>query len=50
MIVDKMPVSGIANFAIPYDPATYEEPEITDQTSLLEFFDQFKDDEDELFE
>lgn len=50
MKIDKMPVSGIANFAIPYDPATYEEPEITEQISFLEFFDQFKDDEDDSFE
>jgi hypothetical protein len=35
MIIEKLPLSGIADFAIPYDPAIYEEPEPTDQ---LDFF------------
>jgi hypothetical protein len=33
MIIEKVPISGIANFAIPNDPALYE-----DDAGQLEFF------------
>lgn len=47
MKIDKMPITGVTDFAIPYDPATYEEPQI-DQMSFSDLFSQFgKDDEDE---
>ena len=51
MVIEKEPVSGIANFAIPNDPAIYE-----DDQSQLEFFsamalradfDEDQDDNDE---
>lgn len=35
MIIDKMPVSGIAEFGIPFDPAVFEEP-AAGQTSFLD--------------
>lgn len=48
MVIEKEPVSGIANFAIPNDPAIYE-----DDLSQLEFFSamalpaDFDEDQDE---
>ena len=48
MVIEKEPVSGIANFAIPNDPAIYE-----DDQSQLEFFSamalpaDFDEDQDE---
>ncbi len=35
IIIEKLPLSGIADFAIPYDPAIYEEPEPIDQLDLF---------------
>lgn len=46
MIIDKMPVTGIVNFSIPYDSAVYEEPQI-DQMSIFDLFSQFGENEDE---
>lgn len=47
MIIDRIPTTGITEFAIPYDPATYDEPErLPVQTSLLSFFNQFADDDE----
>lgn len=42
MIVETMPVTGISNFSIPFDPATYEEPHIDKQMNL-DFLKQFED-------
>ncbi len=36
MLIEKMPVSGTANFAIPYDPAIYEEED--DKSPQMDFF------------
>jgi hypothetical protein len=44
MAIDKEPVSGIADFAIPYDPATYEEEAPARQLSL--FNESHGDDDD----
>jgi hypothetical protein len=37
MQIDKMPLTGVARFAIPDDPATYEEKESSLQRSLFDF-------------
>jgi hypothetical protein len=37
MQIDKMPLTGIAQFAIPSDPATYEEKAPSIQRSLFDF-------------
>jgi len=47
MIINKMPATGITDFAITYDPATYEEAHIEDQMRFFSFFNQFEEDEDE---
>lgn len=47
MSIEKMPVTGIANFAIPYDPATYEEPQVNDQISFFDQFSQFGENEND---
>lgn len=36
MVIEKEPLSGIANFAIPNDPAVYEELQDIGQLSLLD--------------
>jgi hypothetical protein len=36
MVIEKSPVSGTANFAIPYDPAVYEEED--DTSGQADFF------------
>lgn len=45
MVIEKKPLSGIANFSISFDPAIYEESEETGQLSLLELLPN-TDDED----
>jgi hypothetical protein len=47
MSIEKMPVTGITDFAIPYDPATYEEPQVNNQISFFDQFNQFGESEDE---
>lgn len=37
MLIDKMPLTGIARFAIPDDPATYEEKVTSTQQSMFDF-------------
>jgi len=45
MIIDRIPATGVTEFAIPYDPATLDEPErLYFQTSLFAFLDQFEED------
>jgi hypothetical protein len=44
MRIDKMPLAGIARFAIPDDPATYEEKAPSAQPSL---FDSVADEDEE---
>jgi hypothetical protein len=46
MVIDKLPISGVAAFAIPYDPATFEEPP-DNQLSFVSWFDQLKGDSDD---
>lgn len=45
MQIDKMPLTGIAAFAIPDDPATFEEKAPSSQLSLFDHWDN-KDEED----
>jgi hypothetical protein len=40
VIIELLPTFGIADFAIPYDPAVYEEEEEVVQTSLFAFLNQ----------
>lgn len=40
MRIEKMPFSGMAHFAIPDDPATYEEKAPSSQLSLFDFSDE----------
>jgi hypothetical protein len=48
MIIEKLPFLGIADFAIPYDPAIYEEPPPVEQLSMFEhWFGESDEDEDE---
>jgi len=47
MVIEKMPVSGIANFSIPMDPAIHEEPEPNGQLYFLNLFSKKDEDEDE---
>ena len=47
MIMEKMPVSGIADFSIPLDPAIYEEPEPSGQLYFSNLFGKKDEDEDE---
>jgi len=44
MVIDKMPLTGIAHFAIPQDPATYEEKAPSGQLLLFDFAG-YEDDE-----
>lgn len=47
MTITKLPLFGIAQFAIPYDPVTFEEPEPSRQLSLLDWLDQAEEDFDD---
>ena len=47
MIIEKLPVLGISKFAIPYDPATFEEPKPSGQLSLSSWFDHSDEDVDD---
>jgi hypothetical protein len=47
MVIDKMPVTGIAKFAIPFDPATYEEPASSAQISFLDWLDKLDENSDD---
>ncbi|MBN1888794.1 MAG: DUF4365 domain-containing protein [Thermoflexales bacterium] len=47
MVIEKLPLAGIANFSIPFDPAVYEEPEITGQMSFFTWPDQESEDGDD---
>jgi hypothetical protein len=45
MVIDRIPMTGVTEFAIPYDPATFDEPERPNiQTSLFAVFDQLDED------
>lgn len=44
--IDRLPVIGEAGFSIPSDPATYEEPDPTEQMDLFDW-PTFEEDEDE---
>lgn len=46
IVVEKEPLTTIANFAIPLDPATYEEKPPSAQLTLFDF-DDVEDDTDE---
>jgi hypothetical protein len=47
LVIDRIPTTGIMEFAIPYDLATFDEPEKPHvQTSLFALFDQFDDDDE----
>lgn len=39
MVIDKEPVKAIANFAIPYDPAVYEEEEEQTESGQVDLFE-----------
>lgn len=48
LIIQKLPVSGIASFAIPYDPATFEEDiEPSTQLNMFDLFSKLEDDDDD---
>jgi hypothetical protein len=47
LIIEKMPLSGVANFAIPFDPAVYEEPEDSGQLSIFDLNEQEYGEDDE---
>ncbi len=47
MKIEKLPISAIASFAIPDDPAEYREPDPSKQLTLMEWFDQDKKGEDD---
>jgi hypothetical protein len=40
-------VTGIAKFAIPFDPATYEEPASSAQISFLDWLDKLDENSDD---
>jgi len=48
MVIEKTPVSGTANFAIPYDPAIYEDDD--DITGQTDFFSSMFTQPDEMEE
>lgn len=57
MVIEAIPAFGIADFAIPFDPATYQEEELIEQTSLFSFMNQqlvieddLDDDDEDLLE
>lgn len=47
MVMDKMPIAGIANFAIPFDPATFEEQVSSAQISFLDWLDKSDENSDD---
>ena len=47
MKIEKMPISVIAAFAIPDDPAEYEEPDPSKQLNLMDWFEQDERGEDD---
>jgi len=47
MVIEKMPVSGIAKFAIPFDPATFEEITPSTQINFLDLLDKSDEDTDD---
>jgi len=47
MVIEKKPLSGIANFSIPFDLAIYEEPENTDQLTLLDLLPNTNEEDEE---
>lgn len=46
MTIEKLPVSGMANFAIPLDPATFDEEETGDQSDFFNILSFNTEDED----
>lgn len=46
MAIEKLPVSGMANFAIPLDPATFEEEEDAGQSDFFSMLSSEVDDEE----
>jgi hypothetical protein len=46
IVLEKEPVTTIANFSIPYDPAVYEETSPSPQMALFGF-DELEEDSDE---
>ncbi len=49
MIIERMPFTGVANFAIPFDPAIYEEPTSSDQLNFLGTLFELEEDDDDEF-
>jgi hypothetical protein len=47
MIIEKWSVSGIAKFAIPYDPAIFEEPQESGQLGFMNWLDRSDEDADD---
>ena len=47
MVIEKMPVLGIAKFAIPFDPATFEETVPSAQASFFDWFGQLGENTDD---
>ena len=47
MVIEKKPLSGIANFSIPFDPAIYEEPEDMGQLSLLDLIPNINEEDED---
>ena len=47
MVIEKMPVSGIAKFAIPFDPAAFEEAVPSAQASFLDWLDKSDENADD---
>ena len=47
MKIEKLPISGVAEFAIPDDPAEFKEPDPSKQLSLMEWLDHDEGDEDD---
>lgn len=47
ILIEKMPLLGVAEFAIPYDPAIYDEPPAVEQ---LDFADQFDASDEDSYE
>jgi len=46
MIIERLPLLGIADFAIPYDPAIYEEPPAAEQLDFLKPWFNTADEDD----
>ncbi|MGC9323101.1 MAG: hypothetical protein ACP5FY_12755, partial [Kosmotogaceae bacterium] len=49
MTIERMPLTGLADFAIPLDPAVYEEPTQAPQLSFLDEFSELEGDDDDEF-